>query len=146
MVVSTLTAAQEALLGKWKLESSENFDTYMKEIGIGVMKRTIGNNIKPVMVFSCDGETWCVKVESTFKNDQWQFENGVRTKITTIDGRIFWCTVTISEDGVWTEEQERAEEDKNAIPSTVTRKIVDGKLIVECKANGVVATRTFHRI
>jgi hypothetical protein len=54
--------------------------------------------------------------------------------------------VTVSEDGIWSEVQERTDEDKNSVPSTVTRTVKDGKLTAECKANGVISKRIFHQI
>jgi hypothetical protein len=39
------------LVGTWNLESSENFEEYMKALGVGFATRKIGNSVKPTCRF-----------------------------------------------------------------------------------------------
>uniref|UniRef100_A0A7E4VTR7 FABP domain-containing protein n=1 Tax=Panagrellus redivivus TaxID=6233 RepID=A0A7E4VTR7_PANRE len=146
-----LTPKQQAIVGKWLLDRAENFDEYMKGIGINAIKRAIGNRIKPTVVISRGGscpqlQLWKVSVKSTFKNEDWEFGIGERTKRNTIDGRCFLTTVTWDGD-VLVEKQEVCNEDPNAVPSTIRRSVNDdGELVAECLVGDVVAKRFFKRV
>ncbi|KAI6182135.1 FABP domain-containing protein [Aphelenchoides bicaudatus] len=140
-----LNSAQQQLLGSWKLEHSENFDEYMKEIGIGAIKRALGNSTTPVVTISVNEDVWTVQVQSTFKNDEWKFKLNEKFKQKTIDGREFWCVVTLSDDGRIVETQENIE-GNNDVPSVITRFVEGGKLVAESQANNVKATRLYVRI
>lgn len=85
-------------------------------------------------------------MESTFKNDEWTFKLGERFKQTTIDGRVFWCVVELSEDGRIVERQSNLEGDQKSVPSTITRWVEDGKLVALTSANGVQARRVYARV
>ncbi|KAI6223628.1 Calycin-like domain and Calycin domain-containing protein [Aphelenchoides fujianensis] len=141
-----LNEKQRVLLGKWQLEySSPEFDDYMKAIGINAIKRALGKNTKPVVTISLDGDVWTVLVQSTFKNDKWTFKLNERFEQTTIDGRKFWCTVTLTEDGKIIEKQTNIEGD-SSVPSIITRYVEDGKLVALSLANDVQAKRVYGRI
>lgn len=83
------------------------------EIGIGAIKRALGNSTTPIVTISVNEDLWTVSVKSTFKNDQWQFQLNEKFRQTTIDGKFenwicvkkvylgreFWCVVTLTDDG-----------------------------------------------
>lgn len=48
----------EAILGNWKLVSSENFDDLLKELGVGFMIRKLATSAKPNVEISCNGDEW----------------------------------------------------------------------------------------
>ncbi|CAD5208470.1 unnamed protein product [Bursaphelenchus xylophilus] len=140
-----LNERQKLLLGEWKLESSENFDEYLKEIGISYLLRKAGSATKPNLEMSYDGETFHVKVTSTFKNGEWHFKLGEKTKQKTIDGRDFYVVAELTEDGKIIEHQSNVEGDKS-VPSLITRWVDEnGKLIAICKANNVEGKRVYVR-
>jgi hypothetical protein len=66
-----------ALVGKWDFESSENFEEYMKEIGVGFATRKLGASVKPTLIISQSGQDWSLKLESTLKNSETKFTDGV---------------------------------------------------------------------
>lgn len=66
-----------AFIGTWKFESSDNFDEYMKALGIGIIKRKLGASLKPTCIISRDGNTWILKMESSAKNIETRFVEGV---------------------------------------------------------------------
>ena len=57
--------------------ASENFDEYMKAIGVGFAMRKIGGTVKPTYIISQDGNNWTIKMQSTFKNSEYTFIDGV---------------------------------------------------------------------
>lgn len=86
------------LPGRWDLESSENFEEYMKALGnhrdvfyfiffcllnfvqylgVGFATRKIGASVKPTVVIIQDGNNWTLRVESTFKTSEIKFTEGV---------------------------------------------------------------------
>ncbi|KAF5901093.1 fatty acid-binding protein, adipocyte-like, partial [Clarias magur] len=64
----------EQFMGKWKLTVSENFDEYMKAVGIGFASRQIANLAKPNLVFSTDDQgVISMKSITTFKTVEIHF-------------------------------------------------------------------------
>ena len=68
----------EKFAGTWNLVHSDNFDGYMKEIGIGMMTRMAGAAVKPTLTFevSPDGAHWKFTSKSTFKTHDTEFDLG----------------------------------------------------------------------
>ncbi|GAA6229945.1 fatty acid-binding protein, heart [Lates japonicus] len=88
----------EAFVGTWNLKESENFDDYMKELGVGFATRKVGNLTKPTTVISLDGDKVTVKTHSTIKNTELSFKLGEEFDETTADDRKVKSIVNI-EDG-----------------------------------------------
>ncbi|XP_015261111.1 PREDICTED: fatty acid-binding protein, adipocyte-like [Gekko japonicus] len=129
----------EQFLGTWKLASSENFDDYMKEIGVGFATRKMAGVAKPNVVISCNGDIVTIRTESTFKNTEISFKLGEDFEETTADDRKVKSLVTL-EDGTLNHVQKW-----DGKQTTIKRKIADGKLIVECAMNNVVSTRVYEK-
>ncbi|KAF7246360.1 Fatty acid-binding protein 5 [Varanus komodoensis] len=130
----------DAFLGRWRLISSEGFEDYMKELDVGIAMRKIGNVAKPDIIISKDGDKFLVKTESTFKKHEFCFRLGETFDEDTIDGRKTKTLITLDDDNVLTQHQQW-----NGKETTITRKIVDGKMIVECAMNGVKCTRVYQK-
>ena len=47
----------KSLFGEWKLESSENFEELMKELGVGYVLRKLGATTKPNVKFEKNDES-----------------------------------------------------------------------------------------
>uniref|UniRef100_A0A0R3S0L3 FABP domain-containing protein n=1 Tax=Elaeophora elaphi TaxID=1147741 RepID=A0A0R3S0L3_9BILA len=74
-------------IGTWTFVQSENFDAYLKQIGVGLIMRSIAKNLKPTLIFSVDGNKWKIVSDSNFKKHVWEFELGEEFTETTPDGR-----------------------------------------------------------
>jgi len=128
----------DAFIGTWKMVSSDNFDEYMKSVGVNVLVAKIGGSLKPTMIISREGDTWTLKSESTFKNHKVDFKIGAEFDETTIDDRKMKTTFTL--DG-----NKLTQDQKGDIPSVITREVDGDKITVTCKAKDVVATRVYER-
>jgi len=62
--------------GKWKLESSENFDEYMKALGVSYMARKMGGSAKPTLTITESGGKVTMKSEA-MKTNEMTFAFGV---------------------------------------------------------------------
>ncbi|XP_028326283.1 fatty acid binding protein 4b [Gouania willdenowi] len=130
----------ERFVGKWTLTASENFDEYMKAIGVGFPTRQMGMLAKPDLIISVgDDQVITMKSESTFKNTEIQFKLDEVFDETTADGRNTKTTFNLSNGKLV---QEQVWEDKK---TTLEREIEDGKLIAKCFMDDVVAVRTYER-
>ena len=64
----------DAFEGTWKLVSSENFDDYMKEVGVGFATRKVAGMAEPTLIISVNGDVATIRSESTFKNTEISFK------------------------------------------------------------------------
>ena len=83
----------EQFAGKWNFVDSDNFEAYLKEVGVGLMTRKMAATLKPQIVFEINGNTWKMSSISTFKNIVVEFELDKEFEETTGDGRK--CLVSV---------------------------------------------------
>ncbi|KAM3595649.1 uncharacterized protein V6R79_000536 [Siganus canaliculatus] len=127
----------EKFVGTWKMISSENFDDYMKAIGVGFATRQVGNRTKPNLVVSVDDGIVCLKTQSTFKTTEIKFKLNEPFEETTADDRKTRTVVTL-EGGKLVQKQSWDGKETN-----IEREISDGKLIAKCIMGEVVAVRVY---
>ncbi|CAM5089358.1 unnamed protein product [Eretmochelys imbricata] len=127
-------------VGTWKLVSSEKFDDYMKELGVGLATRKLGGLARPNVIIRMKGDVITIRTESTFKNTEISFKLGQVFDETTADDRKTKSVVTL-EKGSLVQVQKW-----NGKETTIRRKLVDGKMVVECDMKGVVCTRIYERV
>lgn len=65
----------------------ENFDEFMKELGVGMVMRMAAKGVKPRLVIAENGDKWTIRSESTFKTVAYDFKPDVAFDETTPDGR-----------------------------------------------------------
>ncbi|XP_070798275.1 fatty acid-binding protein 5-like isoform X2 [Pituophis catenifer annectens] len=115
----------EAFLGTWRLESNENFDMFLAELGIGAINRRLANMAREDTIISRNDNTFTIKTKSTFKNSEFSFKLGEKFDENTIDGRKTQTLITLDDNNVLTQVQQW-----DGKECTITRKVDDGKLIV----------------
>ncbi|XP_042536640.1 fatty acid-binding protein 12 [Dipodomys merriami] len=130
----------DQLQGTWKSISCENFENYMKELGIRKASRKLGCLAKPTVTISADGDIITIKTRSIFKNTEISFKLGEEFEETTPAGHKTKSTVTLDND---TLVQVQDWGDKKI---TIRRKLVDGQMVVESSVNNVICTRIYERI
>ncbi|XP_061616474.1 fatty acid binding protein 4a [Phyllopteryx taeniolatus] len=128
----------EKFVGTWKMVSSENFDDYMKAIGVGFAVRQVGNRTKPSLVVTVDDQgTVSMKTQSTFKTSEIKFKLNEPFEETTADDRKT-RTVFSLENGKLVQKQ-----CWDGKETSIEREVTDGKLIARCIMGDVVAVRTY---
>ncbi|KAM9403859.1 fatty acid binding protein 4b [Salvelinus alpinus] len=129
----------EAFVGTWKMTSSENFDEYMKAIGVGFATRQMGNMAKPNLLFSIEDGVISMKSQSTFKTTETKFKLNEEFDEMTADDRKTKTLVTF-EKGKLVQKQTW-----DGKTTTLERELQDGKLIAKCVMDDVVALRTYEK-
>ncbi|XP_036033636.1 myelin P2 protein isoform X5 [Onychomys torridus] len=127
-------------LGTWKLVSSEHFDDYMKALGVGLANRKLGNLAKPNVIISKKGDYMTIRTESAFKNTEVSFKLGQEFEETTADNRKTKSIVTLERGSL------RHVQKWDGKETTIKRKLLDGKMVVECIMKGVVCTRIYEKV
>ncbi|UJR30143.1 hypothetical protein I4U23_017683 [Adineta vaga] len=134
-------ASVEGLKGRWDYVDGENFDNYMKEIGVGMATRMLAKGLKPSIVISENGGKWTVQSESTLKNVSYEFTPSVEFNETTPDGREVKSTINFEGDK-WV----HTSVDKSGKKSVVTRYIDDkGQQMIDMECGSVKARRWYKR-
>ena len=76
-----------ACTGKYKLTQSENFEEFMKALGVGLMTRKLGNKSSPTVTVTEEGGEYTFKQESLVKTSEIKFKLGQEFDEVTADGR-----------------------------------------------------------
>ncbi|XP_057664011.1 fatty acid-binding protein, adipocyte isoform X1 [Diorhabda carinulata] len=128
----------EVLGKKYKLQQSENFDEYMKELGVGLVTRKMGGAVSPVVDLVKEGDQYVLSSNSTFKNVVLKFTPGVEFDQETPDGRKVKSTITI--DGNTLHEVQK---DPNGKDTTIDRTFTADEIKMVMSVNNVTATRIY---
>ncbi|VDK84515.1 unnamed protein product [Litomosoides sigmodontis] len=136
-------AVAEKFVGTWTFVEAENFDAYLKQIRVGMIMRTIAKNLKPTIIISSDGNKWKIVSESNFRRHIWEFVLGEEIAETTPDGRQVKSKFFLEGDVLVQLESATKAGDK----STRFERYIDeqGRLIIVCDCEGVVAKRIYKR-
>ncbi|KAJ6641298.1 Fatty acid-binding protein, muscle [Pseudolycoriella hygida] len=124
---------------KYKLETSENFDEYMKELGVGMVLRKVGNTIHPIIFLEQDGDEFTYYSQSTFKNFETKFKLGEEKEQETADGRKVLTTYTF--DGNTLTQVEKCK--KNSV---IVRVFSDTEMVATSTYGDVTSKRVYKAI
>lgn len=75
-------------VGKWAYETGENFDEYLKHVGVGLITRKVACSLKPSLDIKISGDHWTITSTSTFKTFDIDFDLNKEFEETTADGRV----------------------------------------------------------
>ncbi len=132
----------QALIGDWKLISSENFDELMKELGVGFVLRKLGSTTKPNVKFVQNGDEWTFTTSSAIKTATLKFKIGEEFDEETMDGRKVKTTFTL-ENGKLVQTQKDKDGNLNCV---ITREITEnGELKTVARAGKVESVRVYHK-
>uniref|UniRef100_A0A8C3WGU8 Fatty acid binding protein 9 n=1 Tax=Catagonus wagneri TaxID=51154 RepID=A0A8C3WGU8_9CETA len=130
----------EHFLGTWKLVSSENFEEYLKQLGVSATLRNLAGLAKPRISISAYGDNVSIKTESSFKNTEITFKLGEEFDETTADNRKVKSIITLGGGSMIHVQKWLGKE------TTIKRQIVDGKMVVEYTMNNIVSTRVYEKV
>ncbi|VEN47099.1 unnamed protein product [Callosobruchus maculatus] len=129
----------DAFLGKkYKLDSSENFDEFMKALGVGLVTRKMGNAVSPVVELKKEGDEYVLSSTSTFKNVILKFKPGVEFDQETPDGRKVKATITV--DGNTLKETQK---NADGTTTTIDRTFTNDEVKMTMNINDITATRIY---
>ncbi|XP_055288431.1 fatty acid-binding protein 12 [Moschus berezovskii] len=126
--------------GTWKSISCENFEEYMKELGIGRASRKLGCLAKPTVTIMTKEDLITIKTKSIFKNNEISFKLGEEFEENTPGGHKTKSMVILDDDSLI------QVQDWDGKEITIRRKLVDEKMVVESVVNNVTCTRTYERV
>jgi len=141
-----LTASQKELIGKWELEGSENFDAFLKELGLNAAVRALASKVKPKAIINIEGDAWTIKIETMIRTETVKFKMGEKFEHKTPFGVTVICILEIGEDGRIKETQKIVDGGTKGQKSYVERYVENGKMITLLKTNNVEAKRIYTRL
>nr|AGG56524.1 cellular retinoic acid binding protein [Antheraea yamamai] len=71
---------------KYKMTSSENFDEFMKVLGVGLITRKAANAVNPTVELRREGDDYNLVTSSTFKTTEMKFKPGEEFEEERADG------------------------------------------------------------
>lgn len=132
----------DTMLGDWKLDSSENFEELMKELGVGMIMRKVGATTKPNVKFEKDGDEYVCTTTSAIKTHVLRFKLDQEFPEETMDGRKVLTTFSIV-DGKLVQTQKDTK--NNNVSCTITREITSqGVMKTVAKAGNVESVRMYN--
>ncbi|XP_072756435.1 fatty acid binding protein isoform X2 [Anoplolepis gracilipes] len=125
------------ILGKrYKLFSSENFEDFMKALGVGMVMRKMGASVSPTVELTEKDGVYTLKTTSTFKNTEVKFKLGEELDEETVDGRKVKSVFTL-------EGNKLMQEQKGEKNSTIEREFTPTEMKAIMKVDDIVCTRVY---
>ncbi|CAO2579996.1 Myelin P2 protein [Lemmus lemmus] len=93
----------------------------MRELGVGLANRKLGNLAKPTVIISKKGDYITIRTESALKNTEISFKLGHEFEETTADNRKTKSIVTLERGTL------RQVQRWDGKETTIRRKLLDGK-------------------
>ncbi|XP_072526304.1 fatty acid-binding protein, intestinal-like [Salminus brasiliensis] len=130
-----------AFNGTWKIDRSENYDKFMEQMGVNIMKRKLAEHDNLKLIIEQNGDKFTIKESSTFRTKDIEFTLGVQFEYSLADGTEVtgtWVTEGDTLKGTFTRKD-------NGKVMTTTRAIVGGELVQMYNYEGVDAKRFFKK-
>ncbi|XP_071559248.1 fatty acid binding protein isoform X2 [Temnothorax nylanderi] len=128
--------SSEFLGKRYKLFSSENFDEFMKALGVGMVTRKMGSTVSPVVELTEKDGLYTLKTTSPFKNTEIKFKLGEEFDEETADGRKVKSVCTL--DGNKLVQVQKGEKD-----TTIEREFNATEMKAIMKVDDIVCTRVY---
>ncbi|CAF1097632.1 unnamed protein product [Brachionus calyciflorus] len=132
------------LNGSWILEKNENMDEFLKELGVNLLIRKAAKIVTPTIIISSQDKHWSIKMRSSFKNKDSEFNIGEEIDEETPDGKKIRCLYYLEGDKLVCEQRDRK---TRALLAIVVKTVnQDGKMVEVLTHKHVVAKRFFKRV
>jgi len=121
----------------YKNTTSENFDDYMKALGVGFLLRKIGNSVSPTVELKKEGDKYKLITSSTFKNSEIEFKLNEEFDEETLDGRKVKSVITLEGNKLIHKQGGEPE-------STIIREFNDKEMVATMKVKDVTCIRKYE--
>ncbi|KAL2731069.1 putative fatty acid-binding protein [Vespula squamosa] len=128
--------AEDFLGKKYKLSNSENFEEFMKALGVSLVMRKMGANVNPVVELTENDGTYILKTTSPFKNSEIKFKLGEEFEEETPDGRKVKSVCTL-------EDNKLLHVQKGEKETTIEREFTPTEMKAVMKVDDIVCTRVY---
>ncbi|KAL8609490.1 hypothetical protein ACOMHN_009392 [Nucella lapillus] len=144
----TAQSKDSPLLGYWKLEANENWDTFLKEAGVGVLLRKIGCEITTFEDISTTGDQWHIRILSSLRNFEHCFRLDEEFEEENFDGYRVKAIAWLEEDGRKLTMEQTALESEGLELHIVRELMSDDTLLLTVTSlkSGITAKRHFVRM
>ncbi|MCJ8750124.1 hypothetical protein PDJAM_G00258910 [Pangasius djambal] len=130
-----------AFNGAWKVDRSDNYDKFMEQMGINLVKRKLAAHDNLKITLEQNGDTFHVKEVSTFRTLELDFTLGVTFEYSLADGTELSGTWVMDGDvlkGSFVRKD-------NGKTLTTIRQLVGDELVQSYSYEGVEAKRIFKK-
>ncbi|CAG2161809.1 unnamed protein product [Oppiella nova] len=124
--------------GKFKLTSSDNFDEFLKELGVNFVLRNLAKTSTPVVEITKDGDVFSLKTLTAIKNSEIKFELGKEFEEARMDGKNV-KTVVVADGNKLIQTQQGDKEVK------IVREFNGNELKVTASVGPVTSVRIYTR-
>lgn len=124
--------------GKYKLVDSENFEEYMKAIGVPEELMSLANDPKAETAVKQDGDKYLIQLTGSGRIAELNFKLGEEFDEVTPHGTP--AKTVITRDG-----NRLIQRQKGAVESVITREFVGNDLIVTLQAGSATSTRKYKK-
>ncbi|XP_050752462.1 fatty acid-binding protein, intestinal [Gymnogyps californianus] len=127
--------------GTWKIDRNENYEKFMEEMGVNIMKRKLGAHDNLKITIQQDGNKFTIKESSNFRTIDIEFTLGVNFEYSLADGTELtgsWNMEGNKLVGIFTRKD-------NGKELRACREIVGDELVQTYLYEGVEAKRIFKR-
>ncbi|XP_006820239.1 fatty acid-binding protein, muscle-like [Saccoglossus kowalevskii] len=128
------------LVGKWKLDRSENFEEFLMAIDVGAIQRKVMSKVSPVTEITNDDQgNWKIEISTAIKTNVSTFKLGEVFDDCSPSGGTRKAIASLEGDTLVVNPHEDPE------GATITREIVDGELVMTLAKGGAIAKRFFKK-
>jgi len=124
--------------GKFKLSSSDNFDEFLKELGVNFVLRNLAKTSTPVVEITKNGDSYSLKTVTAIKKSEINFELGKEFEEARMDGKNV-KTVVVADGNKLVQTQYGDKEVK------IVREFNGDELKVTASVGPVVSVRVYNR-
>nr|ALS04897.1 cellular retinoic acid-binding protein 2 [Pseudodiaptomus poplesia] len=116
----------DSFKGKYERVSADNYEEFLKALGVGLLLRKAATVSTPVMEVSEESGTWTIKTSTSLKTMELKFKIGEEFEETTQDGREVTALVTLDGNKLVTVQKAK----KDGVASTKSIREFNGDEVV----------------
>ena len=145
IVESVVNEIKDPLPGRYLMETSDNFDDFMKALGVGLIKRKLANSVIPINEIEiADNGIYTIRTVTTVRTSEISFKLNEPFTEDTIDGRKTQTVAT--RVGNFLKLDQKGDKSRGEKDSVMTRDLVGNVITMELIVDNITCTRIYKRI